>query len=153
MAYARWLDRDLAMDVTQEAFLRLWRAWSEGEAIANPKAWLLRVARNLANDTAKSAFRRNGTQPTNGLHGVIGSAASPLDRMEQQETFSRLRVQLLELNEADRELLTMRYAFDYGVREIADQLGIQASAVHMRLTRARQRLAELLIEQGVIDKP
>lgn len=153
MAYARWLDRELALDVTQEAYLRLWRAWEQGEKIANPKAWLLRVARNLANDAAKSAFRRNGTQPTSGLNGIIGREEPPLERLEQQEIFSRLRGQLTEMTEADRVLLTLRYAFDYDVREIAKQLGIQVSAVHMRLTRARQRLAERLIEQGVVTQP
>lgn len=153
MAYARWLDRDLAFDVMQEAFLRLWRAWLAREKIENPKAWLLRVARNLANDTAKSAFRRNGTQPTSGLNGIADRELPPLDRLEQHETFSRLRTQLLELTEADRVLLTLRYAFDYDVRQIADQMGIQASAVHMRLSRARQRLADRLIEHGVMTKP
>jgi RNA polymerase sigma-70 factor (ECF subfamily) len=62
LAYGRWTDADLAMDITQEAFLRLWRQFEDGEDIQNPRAWLLRVARNLAEDHAKSAFRRNGTQ-------------------------------------------------------------------------------------------
>src|SRR5262245_49400597 len=59
MAYARWMDADTALDITQEAFLRLWKQWESGENIVNPRAWLLRVARNLAEDFAKSAFRRN----------------------------------------------------------------------------------------------
>ena len=32
----------------QESFLRLWKQWQDGEPIHNPRAWLLRVARNLA---------------------------------------------------------------------------------------------------------
>src|ERR1700754_4072631 len=64
LAYARWMDSDLAMDITQEAFLRLWKQWDAGgEDIQNPRACLLRIARTLAEDYAKSAFRRNGTQP------------------------------------------------------------------------------------------
>src|SRR5437016_1472585 len=62
LAYARWMNADTALDITQEAFLRLWKQWETGEKILNPRAWLLRVARNLAEDYAKSAFRRNGTQ-------------------------------------------------------------------------------------------
>ena len=61
LAYARWMDADLALDIAQEAFLRLWKHWEAGEAdLQNPRAWLLRVARNLAEDYAKSSFRRNG---------------------------------------------------------------------------------------------
>ena len=79
LAYARWMDSDQAMDVTQEAFLRLWKQWEAGgEDIQNPRAWLLRVARNLAEDYAKSAFRRNGTQPPELLNGV--RSAQPLAR-------------------------------------------------------------------------
>src|SRR4051794_2941378 len=48
LAYARWMNADTAMDITQEAFLRLWKQTEAGEAILNPRAWLLRVARNLA---------------------------------------------------------------------------------------------------------
>src|SRR5437660_5469199 len=70
MVYARWLNADTAMDITQEAFLRLWKQWQTGEDIINPRAWLLRVARNLAEDHAKSAFRRNGTHPPQTMNGV-----------------------------------------------------------------------------------
>src|SRR5580658_3385247 len=58
MAYARWMDADTALDITQEAFMRLWKQWESGEEILNVRAWLLRVARNLAEDYAKSSFRR-----------------------------------------------------------------------------------------------
>ena len=62
LAYARWLNAEVALDIMQETFLRLWKQYQQGDAILNPRAWLLRVARNLAEDYAKSAFRRNGTQ-------------------------------------------------------------------------------------------
>jgi RNA polymerase sigma-70 factor (ECF subfamily) len=152
VAYARWLDADLALDVVQEAFLRLWRCWTEGEQIANPKAWLMRVARNLAEDTAKSAFRKAGTQPPEHLNGVFGREPTPLETMEKAETYARLRSLLQQLPEPDRILLTLRYAVEYDVQQIAEYLEIQTSAVHMRLSRARQRLGEKLIDQGVIAK-
>src|SRR3954471_15982387 len=113
LAYARWMDADLAMDITQEAFLRLWKQWEVGEVIQTPRAWLLRVARNLAEDYAKSAFRRNGTQPPEQLNGVHGHEPSPPDRLGREETFAQIRAQLEQLPEADRAVLTYRYALDY----------------------------------------
>src|SRR5271170_5656892 len=113
LAYARWMDSDQAMDITQEAFLRLWKQWEIGEVIQNPRAWLLRVARNLAEDYAKSAFRRNGTQPPQTMNGVKGRDRLPLETMERDETFGRLRAILAELPTGDRDLLTLRYALDY----------------------------------------
>jgi RNA polymerase sigma-70 factor (ECF subfamily) len=153
LAYARWLNADLALDIMQEAYLRLWRQWRDGEAILNPRAWLLRVARNLAEDHAKSAFRRNGTHPPQTMNGVRGHAPQPLERLEREETFTQLRGELEQLSRADREILTLRYALDYNANDIADMLGINATAVHMRLSRARQRLAERLSAHGVVSLP
>src|SRR3954466_12300572 len=125
LAYARWMDSDLAMDITQEAFLRLWKQWEAGgEDIQNPRAWLLRVARNLAEDYAKSAFRRNGTQPPELLNGVRSSQPQPDDVLERQELFAQLRAVLDELSPADREILTLRYAADLDANTIADRLNV-----------------------------
>jgi RNA polymerase sigma-70 factor (ECF subfamily) len=153
LAYARWMNADTAMDITQEAFLRLWKQWESGEQIVNPRAWLLRVARNLAEDHAKSAFRRNGTHPPQTMNGVQAQQPLPLESLEREETFGQLRKVLDQLPAADREILTLRYALEYNTNEIADLLSINATAVHMRLSRARQRVAERLKAQGVGQLP
>ena len=149
LAYARWMNADTAMDIAQEAFLRLWKQWEEGEVILNPRAWLLRVARNLAEDHAKSAFRRNGTHPPQTMNGVESRQPLPLEGLEREETFARLRGVLDELPQGDREILTYRYALEYDTAQIAELLSINATAVHMRLSRARQRLADRLKANGV----
>jgi RNA polymerase sigma-70 factor (ECF subfamily) len=149
LVYARWLNADIALDIMQEAFLRLWKQWQDGSDIVNPRAWVLRVARNLAEDHAKSAFRRNGTQPPQTMNGVEGHELLPLDGMARDETFGQLRKELEQLAPPDREILTLRYALDYDTNQIAELLEINATAVHMRLSRARQRLAERLTEKGV----
>ena len=149
MVYARWLNADTAMDITQESFLRLWKQWQSGEEIVNPRAWLLRVARNLAEDHAKSAFRRNGTHPPQTMNGVQAHGLLPQDLLEREETFGKLRAMLEQLPKPDREILTLKYALDYDTNQIADLLAINSTAVHMRLSRARQRLAEKLKMQGV----
>src|SRR6202030_3771201 len=107
LAYARWMNADTAMDVAQEAFLRLWKQWEDGEVILNPRAWLLRVARNLAEDYAKSAFRRNGTHPPQTMNGVQGHDPAPLESLEREETFAQLRGELEQLSPGDREILTL----------------------------------------------
>jgi RNA polymerase sigma-70 factor (ECF subfamily) len=154
MAYSRWMDADSALDIAQEAFTRLWKHWEDGgETIQNIRAWLLRVARNLAEDYAKSAFRRNGTTAPQLMEGVQSHELLPLESMAQAEAFAQIRATLEELPEADRELLTLRYGLDYDAATIAEVLGIAASAVHMRLSRARQRLAERLTAQGNTTLP
>jgi RNA polymerase sigma-70 factor (ECF subfamily) len=151
VVYARTLDAELAADLAQEAFLRLWRQWEAGERIDNPRAWLLRVGRNLAEDDAKSAFRRNGTCPPQRLTHVPASQRLPLELLLDQERRGQVRAVLAELSQADRELLTLRYALDYDTAALADLLGISPAAVLMRLSRARQRLAERLRSKGVLE--
>jgi RNA polymerase sigma-70 factor (ECF subfamily) len=153
LVYARCLNADTALDIVQEAFLRLWKQGEQGETILNPRAWLLRVARNLAEDHAKSSFRRNGTHPPQIMNGIHARGPLPLERLEREETFAQLRNVLTQLSEPDREILTLRYALDYNANEIADVLAITITAVHMRLSRARQRLAERLTTLGVVPSP
>lgn len=153
LAYARRMDADAALDVMQETFLRLWKQLESGDEVQNPRAWLLRVARNLAEDLAKSAFRRNGTQPPEMLNGLTSRATQPVEKMERDEAFARIRELLDELTPADREILTLRYAFEYDAPRIAEILGVAVAAVHMRLSRARTRLAERLSANGVTTLP
>lgn len=153
LAYARWLNADLAQDIMQETFLRLWKQLQEGSAIDNPRAWLLRVARNLSEDHAKSSFRRNGTQNPQNMTGIRGREGQPLEGLEREETFEQIRGELNQLATADREILTLRYALDYDAGDIAELLDINPTAVHMRLSRARQRLAERLTARGIEETP
>jgi RNA polymerase sigma-70 factor (ECF subfamily) len=87
------------------------------------------------------------------MNGVQGHEPMPVERLEREETFARLRGVLQQMPEPDREILTLRYALDYNASEIADLLAINTTAVHMRLSRARQRLAERLTAQGVVQTP
>ena len=153
LVYARCMNAHTAMDIAQEAFLRYWRETEAGEPILNPRAWLMRVARNLAEDHAKSAFRRNGTFGPATMNGVMAKEEAPLEHLEREETFARMRGIMQEMPEADREVLTLRYALEYDTERIAEMLGINTTAVHMRLSRARQRLAERLKAQGIGQLP
>src|SRR5205814_10667402 len=128
LVYARWLNADVALDIMQETFLRLWKQWEEGSDIVNPRAWVLRVARNLAEDHAKSAFRRNGTQAPQAMNGVEGRESLPLDCMAREETFGQLRKELEQLPTGDREILTLRYALEYDTDQIEELLEINPTA-------------------------
>jgi RNA polymerase sigma-70 factor (ECF subfamily) len=145
---ARGMNAELARDCMQEAFLRLWQQWQRGEDIRNARAWLLRVARNLAHTDVRSAFRRYGTSPPQLLGGLPGQSPPPLDRLERQESSARVREALGQLRDPDRHVLTLRYALGYTTPQIARLLGVPATAVNMRLSRARQRLAEHLLDEG-----
>lgn len=153
VAYARRCDADAARDVMQEAFLRLWRLIHSGTPPESPRGWLVRVARNLADDRSRSSFQRHGTRPPEDLRGLADAGRPPADTMARQATFAIVREELRSLPADDRELLTFRYALEYDIPRIARLFGISVGAVHMRLTRARQRLAERLARRDIAESP
>src|SRR5437660_12222727 len=61
VARANCNDKHAAADITNKAFTRLLREWERGKKIRKPLHWLKRVAKRLAKDENKSAFRRHGT--------------------------------------------------------------------------------------------
>ena len=81
---------------------------------------MLRVARNLAEDYVKSAFRRNGTMAPQLMNGVHSKEIQPLELLEREEAFAQLRAILEQLPQGDRDILTLRYALDYDAQQIAD---------------------------------
>ena len=92
--------------------------------------------------------------PTSPPHSpVTGSQPLPAELLEKEELFAQLRAVLEELSPSDRDILTLRYALDYDANTIADLLDVNVTAVHMRLSRARQRLAQRLTAQGVTPPP
>lgn len=149
VAYARGTNAETANDVLQETFLRLWRELTRGVKIREPRAWLVRVARNLAEDIARSAFSRNGTNDPGLFDQVNSGSQRPEHSLLQKELNATIREGMKELPVPDREILTMRYSLDYEIPQIAQALGLHASAVHMRLSRARAKLAECLAVKGI----
>ncbi len=142
--YAVCLDADLAMDALHEAFARFAPAAQNG-ALRNPAAWLYKTARNWLLDQRRGERR---VQPGRLRLAEPNDPSSEVLRSELHET---VRDALASLSEADRELLVLRYALGWPSKRIGSLLGISPAAVDMRLSRARDRLAERLRQRGVHD--
>lgn len=148
VAFARRHEAELATDIVQETFFRFWQEVRAGANILSPKSWLARVARNLAEDERKSAFSRNGTQGPDSMVPLRDRQPGPQDHALAAEARDLVRRMLRELSPVDREILTLRYAFDLETEAIARELELSVTAVHMRLSRARHRLADKLREEN-----
>jgi RNA polymerase sigma-70 factor (ECF subfamily) len=124
---------DEAEDVVAEVFLVAWRRLED--VPAQPRGWLLGVARRVASNARRGERRRTA------LHDRLTAEHSP-----GQETAgeSRLALALLELSEADREALTLVAWDGLGYRDAAQVLGVRESTFGVRLLRARRRLARAL---------
>jgi RNA polymerase sigma-70 factor (ECF subfamily) len=126
-------NRGRAQELTQETFLRAYRALERGARWENPRAWLYSVASRLAID----AHRRRkliewlpllGTEPNPGPNPETLVAEQLAVREALQALAPKYRIPLL--------LYTHE---GWKVREIAEMLDLSISAVKMRLCRAREQ--------------
>jgi RNA polymerase sigma-70 factor (ECF subfamily) len=127
-----------AQETTQEAFLRLHSALTSGESIRNPRAWVFRVAHNLAANQHAAAERWMPLEPA--MEAVLTDGGLGPERGAiQRQRAERLNAALAELSPQQRKCLYLR-AEGLRYREIAETIGVGISTVSEFLTRAIARL-------------
>ncbi len=142
--YAMCSDAERAYDAVQEAFLRYYDY--KGEPVRDLRAWLLRVGQNWLRDVARKKSNSCGLLPE--MDDFSGWQESAEDRLKLAERQEQIRKAMRELNEDDRKVLVMKYSMDWSAAQMAIVMDCSAAAIDMRLSRARRRLAEILVEQG-----
>jgi len=132
---------DLVDDVVAEVFLVLWRRLAD-VPIDEPLPWTYGVARNCLANVTRSARRQRAVadkvvrlDPPRAVEPAPGHAQADHDELHEA---------MAELSDLDRELIGLWAWEELAPREIAESLGMTANAVSIRLTRAKQKLAELL---------
>jgi len=128
------LNPDVAQEISHEAFLRLWQHRDRLDEHANQKAWLMRVAINLAIDHRRSlltALRHRGAEIP-----PLDPATAALADMDRDE----MRHALLRMDRRDRALLALRFEQDLTFPEIGKIFGRPEATVKTWLHRALQRL-------------
>ena len=138
MALAFLKDPARAEDVTQDIFLKLWRALPDYDARASPGTWLYTIARN----TCLSASRADSYRKSVSLDAVSEPVA-PV-----QAVFADLELErsLDRLSEIQRTVITLFYLHERRVDEVARMLGIPEGTVKSHLHRARLALGEIMKE-------
>ena len=131
LAYSYTRSRSDAQDICQEVFLRYFCRRPPFTSEEHRRAWLLRVTVNRCKSHLSSWWVRR-TVP---LDDRI-----PMPEPEYQELDEVLR----RLPEKDRLVIHLFYYEECTTREIARMMHCTEGAVRTRLTRARQRLGDLL---------
>jgi RNA polymerase sigma-70 factor (ECF subfamily) len=128
-------DPELAADLTQEAFVRLYR---RREPPDDPGAWLITVAMNLfRNARSKRSRRLRLMTPDRGARAAADAAPAPDEGIVSARRRAAVRAALNALAERDRQLLLLR-AEGYRYAEIASALSIHEASVGTLLARAKR---------------
>ena len=103
------------------------------------RAWLLRIARNVAIDASR---RRRATEPIGITHGLALAEPGAEARVLEAERSRELRALVTALPDAQRDAIVLRYAAGLTAREIGAVIGKSEAATQKLLTRALARLKE-----------
>ena len=140
LALRRLGDRGRAEDALQETFVSIWRAARTYRPERGPGApWLYAVARNAIIDRSRA---RN--EPAIEVPDEASLEAGPADRAEESWTQWRIHRALEDLDESEREVISLAYWSGLSQSEVAETLAIPLGTVKTRTRRALQRLSEIL---------
>lgn len=142
-----------AADLTQEAFVRAYRAFSHLRAEGASSAWLRRIATNLALDHLRRRKTAVPTVPLDPLTAegdfthipeIADTSMDPLRLSLTNERARVIRAAVQELSDDYRIVIVLHHMEDMGVEEIAEILHAPVGTVKSRLSRARKALQRRL---------
>lgn len=145
-----------AGDMTQEAFIKVFRNISKFNFQSSFNTWLHRIVKNVCIDELRK--RKKGTIIS--LDASISSEDGEFtmqipdespgiqEILEKQESREFLWKALDELKENHRLVLVLADIKGYDYTEVADMIGIPVGTVKSRISRARIKLADIIRKKG-----
>lgn len=137
-------DREQALDITQETFLRLWKNLSEQKEIQSERAFIFSVARNLVIDWYRKKKSVSFEDLSTDEEGYDPSDGMTLNHLELRADGRLLVDKINELPETYRQPVYLRYVEDLSPPEIGEILGITANAASVRINRGIEELRNKL---------
>jgi RNA polymerase sigma-70 factor (ECF subfamily) len=141
---------DVAEDLMQETLLRAYRSLETYRPEGKFRAWIFRIAVNLARDWIRRRPREAVTSLDDGEEppgaSVMARSVQPDAHLVEGERSGRVGAALARLPQADREVLVLRYYGDMAFKDIARVTGEPLGTVLARAHRALKKLGDLLPE-------
>lgn len=135
-------NEDDAADLTQETFVRAYRAWSSFEGRSSPYTWLCQIAINLCRNRARDSARWDD-EPV-GDDSFASSLPTPEEAIHRKDLRERVRGAIDDLPPAYRVAVVLRDLQGLSYQEIAEATGLSVDVVKTRLARARGMLRRKL---------
>ena len=138
-----------ARDLTQEAFLRVYRAWRSFQPGTSFLSWIYRIVTNLHRDELRRAKGRyleeipedNAPQE---FRGEKPLAVTPIEDLIEGQLSEPMAKSLEQLSADQRQVVVLADIEEYSYQEIAEIMGCSIGTVRSRLHRARALLRRLL---------
>lgn len=151
-AYALVGNREDAVDLAQDAFVRAYRAMGRFDTNMPFYPWLHRIVRNVCLNHLKRRHRRGETS----LDALVDEGYDPTDSADDPERAAevaderaRILAAMATLPGPQQEILRLRHLLELSYAEIAETLGVPIGTVMSRLHGARRALRQALEAQLV----
>ena len=135
---------DEAEDLTQDIFIKIFKALHTFDRRANFQTWLISVSRNLCIDHYRSVRKERETIDRGVDASELSPAApepGPIAALEQRDRVVLLRQAMAALPETLRTAVLLRDIQELSYQEIADKLRLPEGTVKSRINRGRTELA------------
>lgn len=142
---------DDAAEVAQEVYLKLLRTIKQFRGESKFSTWLYRVTSTVAISALRKRARQRLDVPLDTEEWDVLPApesADPALGAERRLLRERLDAALATLPAGYRTVVVMKDVYGFSLDEVGQQLGITEGAAKVRLFRARQRLKDILFEDG-----
>jgi RNA polymerase sigma-70 factor (ECF subfamily) len=136
----RYAAHDDVDDLVQTILLQLWRSYGSFRGDARVETWVYRVALNTAMTYLGQAVRNRDARFE--LRATIPSEELSTNPMSETEILNGF---LDSLGDIDASILMM-YLDGLSGKQMAAVLGIQANAVHVRISRLKQKFHQMFVE-------
>lgn len=153
-------NREDALDVTQEVFVRAYKSIRTYEGNAKVYTWLYSIAANFSRNRLRDGSRKGRNQGVSleslqdcapGLvEGQTATHETPSTEAMDREMQQLLQESLEELPDNYRMAFILRTFEDLSYDEIAEVMGCPTGTVKSRLNQARKMLRERLTELDVL---
>lgn len=148
-------DQDVAEDLAQEVFLRVYRSRERYQPTAKFSTWLFRIANNLASNTRRNRGRRKEVPLELRDSGILGnrpeeqllaekSGMMPTRQVAKRELQDVVRQAITTLNERQRMAVMLHKFEGMSYADIGQAMEMTVPAVKSLLSRARENLRDVL---------
>ena len=137
-------NRELAEDITQEAFVRAYLGLSGFRGKSSFKTWLYRIAVNQALRMRGQSARRTDVEHLMEDIDLPSDEITPGEAAQISEMERSVREAIAELPEAQRTVVTLRYLEGLDLADVAEVLGTPLGTVKSRIHHALKRISHSL---------
>ena len=151
-------DGELAEDLCQETFIKIFRGLSSFRGESSLSTWIYRIVYNVSmSEMKKARYRQEGSRGENRDHGNrreqtdshAPGATDPLRELERMELKQTMAGLIRRLAPRQRLAILFRYQGEKSYQEISEIMELPIGTVKTLLFRAKDSLRELMRKEGI----